>query len=258
MLALVTGADSGIGFGYSQVLSKQGYDLLMVSNRTTELEQAAQQVKESSGKEIQYLTLDLAQPGAAKELFDYCNQHNMTVDLLVNNAGVFFFNEFIRTDLKRIDLMMQLHMVCVTEMCYYFGQQMCERGSGKIINMSSMSAWMTMPGINVYNATKSFILNLTRSLWYEFKPYGVSIIAVCPGAVDTGLYNLAPNLRRLAVQIGISLPPEKLVKKALKALKKGKKQVVPGAINHIFIPLMKHIPDWLVFKILNKIKVFQK
>ena len=76
--------------------------------------------------------------------------------------------------------------------------------------------------------------------------------------VDTGLYNLAPNLRALAVKIGVSMPPEKLVIKALKALRKGKKQVVPGAINHLFIPLIKHIPDWLVFKILAKIKVFQK
>ncbi len=258
MLALITGADSGIGYGYSQVLSQQGYDLLMVSNRTTELEQAAKQIQERSGREIQYLTADLSETGAAKRLFDYCKGNSIQVDLLVNNAGVFFFNEFVITDIKRIDLMMQLHMVCVTEMCYYFGQEMCQRGHGQILNMSSMSAWMTMPGINVYNATKSYILNLTRSLWYEFKLKGVNIIAVCPGAVDTGLYNLAPNLRALAVKIGVSMPPEKLVIKALKALRKGKKQVVPGAINHLFIPLIKHIPDWLVFKILAKIKVFQK
>ena len=107
MLALITGADSGIGYGYSQVLSQQGYDLLMVSNRTTELEQAAKQIQERSGREIQYLTADFSETGAAKRLFDYCTDNSIQVDLLVNNAGVFFFNEFVITVIKRIDLMMQ-------------------------------------------------------------------------------------------------------------------------------------------------------
>lgn len=135
---------------------------------------------------------------------------------------------------------------------------MCRRQRGYILNMSSMSAWMAMPGIQTYNATKVFILNFSKSLWYEFKLKNVSVTAVCPGAVDTGLYGLSDYWRRIAVAIGVSLPPEKLVKKALKAMFKRKKKTMPGAINHLFVPMIKHLPDWLVMAIIKRISKFKK
>ena len=154
--------------------------------------------------------------------------------------------------------MLDLHVRTLTKMCRIFGADMKKRGHGYILNMSSMSAWMALPGISTYNATKSYILNLSRSLWYELHPYGVSVTAVCPGAVDTGLYGLSPNLRKLAVAIKVSIPPSDLVRIALKKMFKGKKQIMPGAVNHIFLPLIKHLPDFVVFKAAAKISKFQK
>ena len=154
--------------------------------------------------------------------------------------------------------MLNLHIRCVTQLCRLFGADMCSRGSGYILNMSSLSAWMAMPGINVYNATKAYILNFSKSLWYEMRPYGVTVTAICPGAVDTGLYNLAPRLRKLAVSIGVSMPPEKLVEKALRGMFKRKKMVIPGFINYAFRPLINHLPDWVVFAVLKRIKQFQR
>ena len=143
-------------------------------------------------------------------------------------------------------------------MCRLFGMDMRARGKGYILNMSSMSAWMTMPGIQCYNASKAYILNFSRSMWYEMKPHGVIVTAICPGAVDTGLYGLADNLRKLAVALHVSIPPKKLVQKALKKMFKGKKQYMPGTINHLFVPIMKHLPDWFVFFAMKKISCFQK
>ena len=101
--------------------------------------------------------------------------------------------------------MLNLHVKTLSKMCWYFGNDMKERGFGYILNMSSMSAWMAMPGISVYNATKAYILNFSRSLWYELHSYGVGVTAVCPGAVDTGLYGLSNYWRNVAVKIGNSL-----------------------------------------------------
>ena len=168
------------------------------------------------------------------------------------------FNPIIKTAKKRVDVMLDLHVKTVAHMCQVFGADMAERGHGYILNMSSMSAWMTMPGINVYNSTKSFILNFSRSLWYELKPLGVTVTAICPGAVDTGLYGLSDYWRKVAVGIGVSLRPEKLVKKALKAMFKGKKQCMPGLINHLFVPIIKHLPDWFVFAVIKRLECFQK
>ena len=259
MLALITGASSGIGLHYATELAKTHHsNLLLVSNQEQELELVAADLSERFGVKTIPLFRNLATPTAAEDLHNYCIENNLVVDILINNAGIFFFDELAKVDLKRIDLMLSLHVVTVTKLCRLFGADMKERRHGFILNMSSMSAWMSMPGINVYNATKSYILNFSRSLWYELKPYNVIVTAICPGAIDTGLYGLSPNLRKLAVAIQVSMPPEKLVKKALKALFKGKKQAVPGAINHLFIPIIKHLPDWLVFVIMKKLKPFRK
>ena len=258
MLALVTGASSGIGLEYAKALAEQGYDLLIVSNQEKEIKETAISLHRNWNVDVTPLYVDLTEENAVKDLVNYCHEHNLEVDVLVNNAGVFFFNQLIKTDPRRIDIMLDLHVKTVTRMCRYFGEEMKNRGRGRIINMSSMSAWMTMPGINIYNATKAYILNFSRSLWYELKPHGVIVTAVCPGAVDTTLYGLSNYWRKVAVGLGVSMPPAKLVRKALKASKKGKKQTMPGWINHLFVPLIKHLPDWFVFAVIKRLKQFQK
>lgn len=258
MLALVTGASSGIGLEYAKALAEQGYDLLIVSNQQKEIVETATMLAEKWGVSVTPLYRDLAAEGAADELWRFCNEKALEVDLLVNNAGVFFFNPLTETSHARINLMLDLHIRTVTQLCRLFAEDMKRRGHGRIINMSSMSAWMAMPGISTYNATKAYILNFSRSLWYELKPYGVTITAICPGAVDTGLYGLSDYWRKVAVGLGVSMPPAKLARIALKKSAKGKKQVIPGAINHFFIFFIKHLPDWFVFAVMKRLSQFQK
>lgn len=258
MLALVTGASSGIGLEYAKALANQGYDLLIVSNQEKEIQNTAILLQEEYRVKVTPLYMDLTADKAVENLVCFCHDNNMEVEVLVNNAGVFFFNELVKTEPRRIDIMLDLHIKTVTRMCRFFGEEMKQRGHGRIINMSSMSAWMTMPGINIYNATKAYILNFSRSLWYELKPHDVIVTAVCPGAVDTTLYGLSTYWRKIAVGLGVSMPPAKLVKKALRASEKGKKQTMPGWINHLFVPIIKHLPDWFVFAVIKHLKQFQK
>ena len=121
-----------------------------------------------------------------------------------------------------------------------------------------MSAWMAMPGIQTYNSTKAFIYNFSKSLWYEFNPKNVGITVMAPGAVDTGLFGLAPNLRKLAVNLTVSIPPEKLVKRALKKMFRNKKADTPGFINWLSTPFLKHTPDWVLFLAQKKLAKFMK
>ncbi|MBR6354265.1 MAG: SDR family NAD(P)-dependent oxidoreductase, partial [Paludibacteraceae bacterium] len=211
---------------------------------------------------------------AAETLHDWCREQKLVIDILVNNAGIFFFNPYCETSMKRIELMLQLHMITVAKMTRLFGEDMLHRQlteeeskqricghkrmKGYILNMSSMSAWMAMPGIQTYNATKAFIYNFSKSLWYEFRPQNVGITVMAPGAVDTGLFGLAPNLRKLAVSLTVSIPPEKLVKRALRNLFRNKKADTPGFINWLSTPILKHTPDWLMFLAIKYVGKFQK
>lgn len=247
MLALVTGASSGIGLQYATALARDYHtDLLLVSNQEQEQVAVAKQLAEQYNVKTIPLYRDLSKQDAAEELHQYCLDNNIEVDILINNAGVFFFNPLVETSMKRVELMLMLHVVTVAKMCRLFGEDMCKRGNGYILNMSSMSAWMAYPGIQTYNATKAFIYNFSKSLWYEFRPKGVGITVMTPGAVDTALFGLAPKYRKLAVRLSVSIPPEKLVRKALKRMFRKKKQGMPGLLNHLATPLLKHTPDWLV------------
>lgn len=119
-----------------------------------------------------------------------------------------------------------------------------------------MSAWMAMPGIQTYNASKAFIYNFSKSLWYELRPQNVGITVMAPGAVDTELFGLAPNLRKLAVNLTVAIPPQKLVKRALRKLFRNKKADTPGFINWLSTPILKHTPDWILFYAQKKLKQF--
>ena len=256
MLSLVTGASSGIGLQYATQLARDYQsDLLLVSNQQKELDEVAHDLAERYGVKTIAHFADLSLTDAAENLYAWCKEQGLVIDVLINNAGVFFFNEYCKTDIKRIELMLQLHVMTVAKMTRLFAADMCERREGYILNMSSMSAWMAMPGIQ-YNASKAFIYNFSKSLWYALKPYNVHITVMAPGAVDTGLFGLAPNLRKLAVALTVSIPPEKLVKRALKKLFKGKKADTPGVINWLSTPLLKHTPDWMLLLAQKKLAKF--
>ena len=275
MLSLVTGASSGIGLQYATQLARDYHtDLLLVSNQEDELRKVAEDLEAQYKVRAIPHYADLSKQDAAEDLYDYCHANNLVVDILINDAGVFFFNPYCETSMKRISLMLNLHMVTVAKLCRLFGEDMIARQltdeeqaqticgkprkKGYILNMSSMSAWMAMPGIQTYNATKAFIYNFSKSLWYELKPKGVNITVMTPGAVDTALFGLAPNLRKLAVNLSVSIPPEKLVKRALRSMFRGKKADMPGVINHLCTPILKHTPDWLVFFVIRHIGKYQK
>jgi len=273
MLSLVTGASSGIGLQYATALARDyKSDLVLVSNQQKELEQVAADLASTYGVKTVAHYADLSLTDAAENLHAWCKENGYVVDVLINNAGVFFFNEYCETSMKRIELMLQLHVMTVAKLTRLFAADMCQRTlteeesrtricrhkrmRGYILNMSSMSAWMAMPGIQTYNASKAFIYNFSKSLWYELRPQNVGITVMAPGAVDTELFGLAPNLRKLAVNLTVAIPPEKLVKRALRKLFRNKKADTPGFINWLSTPLLVHTPDWMLFYAQKKLKQF--
>ena len=273
MLALVTGASSGIGLRYATQLARDYHcDLLLVSNQEKELVQVAEDIAASYGVKTIAHYADLSLTDAAENLHTWCQTNGYVVDILINNAGVFFFNPYCDTSMKRIELMLQLHVMTVAKLTRLFAEDMCRRElteeearmricghkrmRGYILNMSSMSAWMAMPGIQTYNASKAFIYNFSKSIWYELKPKNVGVTVMAPGAVDTELFGLAPNLRKLAVSLTVSIPPEKLVQRALKKMFRNKKADTPGFINWLSTPLLVHTPDWMLFFAQKKLAKF--
>jgi hypothetical protein len=251
--ALVTGGSSGMGLEYARQLAEIGCNLLLVSNQKEELETVAKDLKTN---EIQVLPhfQDLATETAADELHAFCQSENLQIDLLINNAGMFFFEELSSENEAKALKMMRLHVFTPTRLCVLFGEEMKKRGYGYIINMSSMAAKLPCPGITVYSATKAYLKSFSKSLYFEMRPYGVGVTTVCPAAIATPLYKLKPSLLKLGVKVGLIGTPQWLVRKALKGMMRKKRVVKPGLMNRYLPPLIAILPHRLVNTIWQRFK----
>lgn len=239
--ALVTGASSGMGREYARQLAQKGCALVIVSNEEC-IHDVAQELQQQYGVTVSAVCMDLARPEAAKELYDLCHKRGDEIDILINNAGMFMFRDINDTDPARIEALLNLHIITLTQMCRYFSKDMCNRRRGWILNMSSLSAYIPNFGIALYSSSKAYIRTFTRSIYWELYDYNVYATAVCPGGVATRLLGLPDNLLKLGVNTGVLLKPESLVKKGLKALFGRRKQIMPGIINYIGLAVVTLLP----------------
>ena len=254
MRALITGGSSGMGLEYAKQLAAKGYDLLLVSNQQEEMAKAVEELSESFGVNVIGHFQDLAMENAAEELFAFCRAENLQIDILINNAGMFFFEELSPENEAKALAMMQLHMFTPTKLCVLFGEEMKKRSNGYILNMSSMAAKLPCPGITVYSATKAYLKSFGKSLFYEMRPYGVGVTTVCPAAIATPLYKLKPSLLKLGVNIGLIGTPQWLVRRALRRMFHRRRVVKPGLMNYYLPPLIAVLPKRLVDLLWRKYK----
>lgn len=262
--ALVTGASSGIGLRYATILARDyGYSVLLVSNQEKELHDAAEHIAQTYQVQTRTLCLNLATTDAAEQVYAFCQTEQIDVEVLINNAGMLIFNPLCQTPTEKIETIILLHTLTMTKLCQLFGAKMLERlpehgHRGYILNMSSMSAWMAMPGIQCYNATKSYVLNFSKSLWYEMHHAGVHVLALTPGSTDTGLLPFTPKFGKFLRTMGITMSPERLVTRGLHVLfHSSRKRCMPGAWNYLIVPIINHLPDWLVFWAMTFFPMFQ-
>lgn len=244
--ALITGASSGMGYCYAQQLAARGYQLLIVSNEPAIHEKAAVLRNEYSVQVVS-LERDLSLPSAAQELHQYCIDNQLEVEVLVNNAGVYHDRDFLLDSERFNSLILNLHMYTPAMLCYYFGQDMVARHKGYILNVCSITSTIAVQRLATYSATKAFLSNFSRALHVELRQKGVIVTDISPGAVDTGLYHIHPIFTKMGRALGIIVSPEYLVKRALRALFRGRaKATVPFVWSKLIQLFVALIPTCLL------------
>ena len=252
-IALITGGSSGIGLAIAHELAKLGYNLLLVSNKAEALAESKKVLEQQYDIKCLLLDLDLSTTTAAQQVFDFCTDHLLEVEVLVNNAGFLIMSEVMDVKPSTISQMMQLHLHTPTMLCRLFGAVMKTRKRGQILNVSSTSAVMPYPVISLYGPTKTYLRYFTRALRTEMQPFGVNVTCVMPGATITGLYDLTNlNVARLK-SLGIFHTPQFVARKAVIGLMKHKACVVPGLLNKITIRLMPLIPSFVISALNRKL-----
>lgn len=257
-LALVTGASSGIGLCYAEQLAARGYNLIIVSRDKEQLDNVAKQISEKYDVKVTTLVKDLATMTAAEELYEWTVSNGHVVDVLINNAGMFSFCDILDTPIERIKQAISLHDITNTILCKLFAADMAERGGGYILNMSSYSIWMPWPGLSLYSASKAYLKSFSISFAKEVREKKVYVTAVCPAGIATDLYGLSKKWQKIGLNIHALSTPKFCARRGLNSMFKRRRCVVPDWWMRLLIPLLEHLPMFVLRWMRGFTKKWQK
>jgi uncharacterized protein len=240
---LVTGASMGIGASFARELARQGATVILVARSRDKLEQLAAELPRSH-----VFVADLASPDAARRLFDAVTAKGLDVDVLVNNAGFGAHGAFSDLSLESQRDQISLNVAALVELSHAF-LPMIERKQGGIIHIASTAAFQPLPYMAVYGATKAFVLSFSEALWAEYKPRGVRVLALCPGATETPFFARAGE----SAAVGKKAAPDDVVRVGLKAFRAGRATVVHGTANYLTSLIARFTSRELTAKVSAKV-----
>ena len=244
-IAVISGASSGMGREFVYALDKQTkYDeIWVIARRRDRLEALAEKTR----AKIRPVPMDLTDVKSIENFAELLKSEKPEIQTLVNASGYGKFESFENIDLKddygMIDLNCKAY-VGMTKVCLPYIVS-----GGEIYQLDSLSAFQPVPYINVYGATKAFVLSFSRALNVELKKKNIKVMAVCPGWVKTEFFDRSVTNDSVITYYNRYFTPEEVVERALKDMKKGKDVCVPGASVRFQVFLTKILPHKLVMKI---------
>ncbi|MDZ8187041.1 MAG: SDR family oxidoreductase [Nostoc sp. ChiSLP02] len=251
--ALITGASSGIGKAFAQELAARNTNLVLVARSKNKLNQLAQELKEKHKIQVDVIVKDLTEPNAAAAVFDITKTQGLTIDLLINNAGLGSYGDFAESDGERQVKIIQLNILSLVDLTHKFLPLMRQRRSGSIINVSSITGFQPIPYVSVYAASKAFIISFSEALWAENYQYGIRVLVTCPGPIETNFFTEANFPPALAGSTEKVFSCQEVVSESLKALEEGQPTVILGDFpTQIRSILARLVPRKILLKMLAK------
>ena len=246
--ALITGASSGIGEALAHRFAAGGHDLVLVARSKQKLHLLAKLLARTHGIKAWVAPADLTQRGAARQLAAAQRRARRPIDVLINSAGVMEHADFVDTTVERHLQLIDLNVCGLTEMLAHFVPPMVARGHGRVLNVASIAAFLPVPSLATYAATKAYVLSMTESLSEELKGSGVSITALCPGITATNMLTAAQQasaeLKRLPdFLIGDAAS---VAAEGYEACMAGEVIRVAGGLNHAATLAGRAAPKWLL------------
>ncbi|PKL40664.1 MAG: short-chain dehydrogenase [Spirochaetae bacterium HGW-Spirochaetae-1] len=250
---LITGAGAGIGREMARLFYRAGYFLLAVSLVKEELESLESELDFiGEGNNSEFLSMDLARPGAAGEVFAWCDSRGYNVDVLINNAGFGLMGEVVELPSERLTQMLYLNIMTVTELSRLFGGTMKKRGSGHILNVASTISFQPLPYLAMYSATKAYVSYFTQSLAAELRPCGVIVSCLYPGTTRTafldtaGIHRPHKGITAGTMIHAAAMDPVKVARAAFKGILRGRRRIIPGLSNRFHFYFIHWVPNRLI------------
>lgn len=230
-LALVTGASSGLGAAFARDLATRGYDLVLTSRSTQPMEALANEVGTLHGTLSSIIPLDLACSESSTALVTLLDKRGLSPDVLINNAGFGISERFLDHRETRLAEMLALNIIAPTELSLLIGRKMAARGAGRILMVSSLTAFQPNPLMAAYGASKAYLLSLGEALHAELRPV-VNVTVLSPGLMNTG-FNAASGFATPASLQRFVMTTEEVAAIGLDAMFSDKASIVAGGANKL-------------------------
>jgi hypothetical protein len=244
--ALVTGASSGIGAELARVLARHGHSLVLVARDHDRLHRLAEELGRQHQTRVVVLPHDLSRPDAPEAIVRELDERSLEPDILVNNAGMIVYGKFWETDWEDERRMLWVNLMSLTRLTKLILPGMTARGRGRILNVGSIGSFVPSPRNAVYSATKAYLLSLSEAIAEELQGSGVTVTAVCPGAVRSELQQRAGMTHVRLLRSGV-LEASRVAEYAYRAMMAGKRLAIPDLRTRIQVFLVRFLPRaWAV------------
>jgi short-subunit dehydrogenase len=246
-LALVTGASAGIGTELARLLAVD-HNLILTARRGEQLQTLAAELQQTSGAVCHVFPGDLSDPAGPRTLFDAVAAAGLTVDVLVNNAGFGDVGPFASADLAKMLRMIQVNVTALTELTSLFLPGLLARKRGRILNVGSIAGFQPGPLMATYYATKAYVNSFSEALHSELRGTGVTVTVLCPGPVATEFAVVSGMQTTRAFSAGQPMGARPVAAAGLRAMRAGRRMVVPGWRNRLMLFLERFAPRGLVIR----------
>lgn len=231
--ALITGASSGIGYELAICHAKAGGDLIVVARSVHQLKMLKSTVESKYAVKCEVIPMDLTEENAGKKLLDEIDARKLTVNYLINNAGVGMTGDFVECDIAGLQQMVQLNITALMDLCYYFVQEKRKSNQpAKVLNVASTAAFQGIPYVSVYAATKAFVLSFSEGLAGELKKTNITVTALCPGPTKSN-FGMNANVNEKVANFPLLPSAAKVAKYGYEQMLKGEVTAVHGIANKI-------------------------
>ena len=257
--ALVTGASAGIGKVFAEFLAEKGFDIVLTARREERLNTLAQEISSLHSVRTEVIVTDLADPKAPQNICDALSEKNISIDVLVNNAGYSISASFSDASLQaQLDLI-QVMATSVVQLCHLLLPNMKKNRYGRIINVSSIAAFLPPAPGKLYTGIKSFVMDFSIALSLELEGTGVFSTALCPGFTHSEFHD-AMGVRAQVNKIPsfMWMETKTVVKQGYYAAMKGEKVYINGKINRFLSIVFRLLPNKFKYKATRNQSLTQK
>jgi hypothetical protein len=253
---LITGGSSGLGRAFAEECAERGMNLILVALPDENLSHTSEYIKEKYKVKVWTYGINLSERDAPEKIYTFCEHHGLTVNMLINNAGVTGCTVFEKSSIEYNELRIQLNIRALILITRLFLPSMRKLDSAYILNVCSLAAFYAIPFKSVYSASKAFVLTFSKALREELRESPIKISVLCPSGIRTNVLSNARISTHGSKGRIFLVFPKKIAEISIKKLLKGNKIIIPGFMNKLILLLGKIIPEKIKQELLYR--EFQK